>query len=73
MNFIPIFECDLEDGVRTRWVDIGAILGGDSNPCAEFDYLDDVLDAGDFALGESDNIDIIFGIFPGEEDIPFVE
>ena len=48
---VGIVEGDLQDGMRTGGIHIGAILGRHSDSCAELDYLHEVVDGYDFSLG----------------------
>ena len=46
------------------WVVIGAVLWGDSDACAIFDYLHEILCALDFGLWKAHNVDVVFGVLP---------
>lgn len=70
---VVLLQGDLQDGVGAGRIDVGAVLGGDPDPCAELDDLHQVLNGDDLALGQPHDIDIVLGVFAGVEQVALVQ
>ena len=73
MNLFLFFQSDLEYGMRSGWVNIGAILCSYPAVSTVFNKIHDIGDVFCFSFAQTDDIDVIFGILPCVKNVSFIE
>ena len=72
-RLLSLPQLDLEDGVRTRRISVGAILTGDPHTRTIRNDLHEFSWSGHSFGGEADDVDVLLGVLPRLQQFPLVE